>query len=644
MKIILLFCLLIPLNIYAQEESCEHDHGLVGKELSELIDWFGAKDKQIQDAPCKSKFIPNEKKMLEYIEKKIPKKTIASKTVRGITFKDENPALIEAFKDFATLQDSIGFSVQDKQKDLQKEFQIAPDCNKVLCALKKIWGDNATKMLYIKLKHNYNTSDLAFENSTRFSNKELDDVLLGLEDIPDHLVPIGRPNQRLTRFTEGYTLKNYGPGVVANAVIMLFDPWKGDSGSSRQYTIFHEVAHNMASRLNEMDYNPQWLKQSSWVKKGDEWSSGKDACFPSKYSATNPAEDFAETATTYRYNGKGLKENCPEKYDFMKKHVFKGIEYTDEKLCSPLSTEQISFVRKQVGKDLIALLSSKEYSQEEINEHCKEGFKTYPAHSSDVSACALQIQLKTNLRPQIKRAMESLGVEDTGFQEDLFVKTLMNDLQKDELFIESVKKKTTALNERINALTEEGIKHSLSKPISPEAFEIHLIMATRSCGAFLFSAGDSELVDCYVKDLIAQDESNRSWKEGFLPDFKPPAFFSKDAETSFSEIRTRILTEAIKKNPKFIEKQQEVKKDFRFALERHFKDTSQEIKKLPNWKSMEPKEFCETSYGKASLWLSSFGLKSGQKSQQLIDKCISIQAKKEKRFELNSSHVKEVMD
>src|SRR5690606_25328348 len=101
-------------------------------------------------------------------------------------------------------------------------------------------------------------------------------VLLGLEDIPEHLVPIGNPNQRLTRFLEGYTLKDYGPGVMANAVIMLFDLWKDDSSTSRQYTIFHEVSHNMASRLDEMDYNPEWLKLSSWIKKGDDWTSKED--------------------------------------------------------------------------------------------------------------------------------------------------------------------------------------------------------------------------------------------------------------------------------------------------------------------------------------------------------------------------------
>lgn len=643
MKVIFILTLLIPIHLYAQEEICHYDHGLIGKELTQLLDWFGAGDKQVSEAPCKTKTVPLEKDMLNFIAKKAGNKSVKSEEVQGVIFKDENPALIEAFKDFTVAFDSIGNAKSEEQIEIQKKFQINPECDKVLCAIKKIWGENAIKMLYIKMKHHYNTSEIAFSHSERFSSKELDDVLLSLEDIPDHLDAIGKRNQRLTRFKEGYTLESYGPEVVANAVIMLFDSWKDKSSPSRQYTIFHEVSHNLAGRLNGMDYHPEWLELSEWVKKGDDWSSKKDACFSSEYAMTNPAEDFAETATTYRYNGKELKESCPKKYDFMKNNVFKGIEYSEERLCAPVSKTQLSYVRKQVGKDLLNLLSSQKYSNEQIEENCLKNFHQYPVTQEEVASCALNIQLKTNLRPRIKQSMEASGIVDTGFQEELLLKTLIEDLNKDEGFIETVLKHTSSLEEEVNSSVEKEIRKIRETPILDSELEIAWYSASRQCGTLLLSSSDQEIIDCYVKGIIAQDESNRSWKEGFLPSFTAPAAFSGNAQQGFNEIRENILLEILRQNPKIAAKQKSLKKDFKFNLERHFRDVSQGLKKIPDWKQMDPKTFCEMTYGKPTIWLSSYGFKQQENIKDFINKCIEIQSRKSKRFELNSNHSKEIV-
>ena len=77
------------------------------------------------------------------------------------------------------------------------KYDIDPECDKVFCALEKIWGaDFASKMLYIRLKYLYNTSELAFTNSSRFRAHELDDILIALEDLPPHIYPtVSKPKK-----------------------------------------------------------------------------------------------------------------------------------------------------------------------------------------------------------------------------------------------------------------------------------------------------------------------------------------------------------------------------------------------------------------------------------------------------------------
>jgi hypothetical protein len=300
-----------------------------------LLNWWGANEKEVMNAPCKTKVIPSEEVMLRFINDKADGKK--TKVVHGVRLKNESPALIEAFRDFTTAMDSWGImkSTTDQVK-IQEKYQINPECEKVLCAMKKIWGnDLATKMLYIKMKHNYNTSEYAFKNSDRFRKDELNDVLIGLEDLPAHLVPVGKKNQRLTKFKRGYTLPSYGKNnmVVANAVMMLFSRWSEKKSPQRQYTIFHELAHNVSSKLNDMDDSPQWLAQSGWIKKGDKWELPTPACFISEYGTENPWEDYAESLTAYRFNGAGFKKKCPKKYNFIRHKVFSGLEYTDPKSC-----------------------------------------------------------------------------------------------------------------------------------------------------------------------------------------------------------------------------------------------------------------------------------------------------------------------
>jgi hypothetical protein len=64
------------------------------------------------------------------------------------------------------------------------------------------------------------------------------------------------------------------------------------------------------------------------------WKSTKPDKFVSGYAATNPAEDFAESVSGYRFNPKRLQAIAPEKYEFLKQTVFDGLEFLNEAGCS----------------------------------------------------------------------------------------------------------------------------------------------------------------------------------------------------------------------------------------------------------------------------------------------------------------------
>ena len=311
--------------------------------IKEQIEWFAATDSNVAKAPCKrtSPLRLNEAKA--FISRReietapffnIP---FLKKEVNGVKFKGESSELLAAFEKLTTAKDIFGiFENKKEQVDFQARFAINPACEKVRCAVEKIWGvELGNKILYTLLKHGFNASEFASKSSDRFTLDELDDVLIGLEDLPNFFKPLGhRSGQRLTHFSRGYTLAANGPGVLANAVIMLYDGWSKQKTLARQYTLFHELSHNISNHQGDLDNSPEWLKLSGWIKKGDEWSKNPSACFMSNYGDTNPAEDWAESVSAFRYNAVEFKKKCPAKFNYIKQAAFRGIEYTSNQTCA----------------------------------------------------------------------------------------------------------------------------------------------------------------------------------------------------------------------------------------------------------------------------------------------------------------------
>lgn len=329
----------LSFSILAQDHKhCDHnDDGVIEcysdhasdkkKNLAEkYLEWWAASSLQVKNAKCREPGKPTAEQMSTYINRKksLPK---ISKSFFGMKFVDEDPHLVEMLQkltEFAPL-----FSGED-DKLKQKKFTLPAGCTKVLCAAESIFGkDQGLKMLYALDKYEINLSHLTDENLAAWKSSEIDIILEGIDDLPDHLLPFEK-NQYFKHYKRGY-----GPSAstVANATITVFSVWEDlDNNEERMSSLIHEIGHNIGSRLDQ-DESKKWLDFSGWVEKEGKWTSSKTDQIVSKYGLTNPAEDFAETFTAYRYNPATLKKMSPDKYNYMKDNVFLGLEYDSEEKC-----------------------------------------------------------------------------------------------------------------------------------------------------------------------------------------------------------------------------------------------------------------------------------------------------------------------
>ena len=293
------------------------------------VQGWSASVQEIRNITCKPQ-MPSKEEMIAFIENNISgPKSRETKTINGVHFIEENPILLQHFDDLTTKRDFILSDISEVQDNVQAKYHINPKCQKVMCAVEKMFGNQAIKTLYLKTKYELNVSNHAWGLSSRPTESELNDLLMAAETTPPHFLPLEK-NKRYSRFTRGVSFG--GPTTLANASISFFDFWSTFPSEHRQYAAFHELSHNVGGELG-LDDSEEWLKISGWVQFGDEWEPQFPTTFTSRYAATNPHEDFAESMAAYRYNPDLLIDISPEKYEFLRKNVFFGIEYFTEEKC-----------------------------------------------------------------------------------------------------------------------------------------------------------------------------------------------------------------------------------------------------------------------------------------------------------------------
>lgn len=298
--------------------------------FEDITEWWSATPEQIRNAKCNSPEKITEKEMREHLEKS-KSNNLESVSFFGMNFKDEDSHLIDLLRKLTKYDNIFERLGGDKEalKKNQKTFELPKDCNKVECAVNHIFGKElGLKYLYTLDKYQMNMSEYTDKNLDRFKEDEVDLILEAMDDLPSTLFPFAN-NYPLKHYKRGY-----GPSAttLANATINLFSPWDDESVEDKRMTIIHEIGHNIGHHFH-LDENKEWLDLSGWYFFKEEWGATNKEAITSKYGATNPAEDFAETIVAYRYNPAMLKKRSLEKYEFIKKNVFQGLEFDKEENC-----------------------------------------------------------------------------------------------------------------------------------------------------------------------------------------------------------------------------------------------------------------------------------------------------------------------
>lgn len=345
-------------SLCTQEMGLPHIDPTLQKVMQE-IGWHSASEEEVLEAPCKSHSLPSLEEMKIFIQDKRGNKN-DDEEIQGINFKEESVTFLNAFRELVTPLHHLGFglSLLSSKQSMNDKYEISSQCEDVICSVQRIWGEEmGIQVLYTYLKYGFNTSEYSYGHSSRYTADEMKDVILSLQDLPSHFEDLGwnknhrgilkeslssktaeRPKaRRLSRFT---IPNSSNSNQIADATISLMPLWSTFNSGKRQYTIYHELTHNMSYALDKIDTSKEWLKLSQWKKLSEDmvfdpnekWES-QDGCFVSGYAATKPQEDFAESVTAYRYAPHRFKDLCPEKYQFIKEKVYKNIDYLDPNSC-----------------------------------------------------------------------------------------------------------------------------------------------------------------------------------------------------------------------------------------------------------------------------------------------------------------------
>lgn len=472
--------LLFSINIFAQghHHHCLHNQdGLIdcvsadqhlesgdGGFPQQVLDWWAATKNKVKTAKCQNAGNVSQESMFNYINRH--NGSGKSESYFGMSFENEDPHKLDLLRKLTKFDGMWNFKEEENIAS-QKNFDIPSDCKKVMCAAESIFGkEQAPKLLYLLDRYELNLSHVTDDNITSFSNAQLDTILEAVDDLPAHLIPFER-NQYFKHYKHGY-----GPSstTLANATITLYDPWDDqDSNEMRMYTVIHEIGHNIGSRLKQ-DEDPEWLNITGWIELNGEWTSLNNDEQVSKYGATNPAEDFAEAFSGYRYDPEKLKELSPEKYEYMKNNVFLGIEYTSEEKCSDENTS-------------LATLRDVLNSEQPVPNK-------YSTCSKEISE--LVIKGNTNLKACIEKAIISAKAADPAAKRSKF-----------EIY---------AINQALSFETFSG--HSVTKKQEEEAYKIILGDVFGSIAQNYYNFGDT-----------CEKASNYAWQN--LMDFSDYHFNDK---------------------------------------------------------------------------------------------------------------------
>jgi len=317
----------------------------------------------------------------------------------GVKLKNFRPNLVGHMSKLIHVSDRGNGAAEKYQiKELEKEFPGINNCRDTFCIADKVFGEgNGAYYLYFLDKYNLNLSHvsneimykettLRFKGPIKYKKAELDAVYSALRILPVQYFEDFEYGSHMKRIN-----RNKG-NTIANATISYFNLWGKQSRHEKVITVIHELGHRMSDFIMKdgADFSEEWASISNWKYNRDSvygmyFGAKRDYSkrnFVSNYAKSNPAEDFAESFTSFVLTPQFLRQVAPQKYEFMKRVVFG--EPSISSLC--LSGESNGLDLKLDLEDL------SEDDHRELAESCLNEYITSMNESnmSEFNSCILR--------------------------------------------------------------------------------------------------------------------------------------------------------------------------------------------------------------------------------------------------------------
>ena len=248
----------------------------------------------------------------------------------------------------------------------------AHGCETVLCALTKVFSsEEAAKRALNTAKRNGYLLSLSQEHNkteriwSEHDVRIVDDVMRNLPtsfnriEGFENIFRQSKPDEKETdenEFTSGHARDKSTYYVRTDTYVKrlhyivyydsAFDPPENQKEAlsramSARRSVAHEICHiyefsaqkrPSSQHLGEDECANGWCEIAGWRSSlVDEntrtWSRDPNAMTMTHYAGTSPREDFAESCSYYLMSGDELKDKNPRKYEFLKKHIFGGLEF-----------------------------------------------------------------------------------------------------------------------------------------------------------------------------------------------------------------------------------------------------------------------------------------------------------------------------
>lgn len=291
----------------------------------------------------------------------------------------------------------------------------AAKCRTIRCALAAIYGNEeaALRAMVIARRHGYAVTVSQHENvvgpDAIFSIEQVREIQNLLEILPasfsglSHLQQIVAISPETRQFIrerwkkEGKDDVAFG-GLMDSAAKTLTIPLL-DSNKSMfgfRFVLAHEMGHAYDASRASSSYTS--FRDDSGFSALSQWKAvsnvGKvtyhkdaNAQFCREYSTTDPGEDFADSVSCYvavsvidrKLGTRVFKDVAPQKYQWMKEHVFEGREFTPYVDSTPIEVEQRLTDVDQGNLVVACLRTMRALSQSEIDRCEREVFEGWVA-------------------------------------------------------------------------------------------------------------------------------------------------------------------------------------------------------------------------------------------------------------------------